>query len=32
MEEAEELCDRIGIFVNGEFHCLGAPKEVSKQQ
>ncbi|TVU06176.1 hypothetical protein EJB05_49375, partial [Eragrostis curvula] len=28
MEEAEELCDRIGIFVNGEFQCLGTPKEV----
>ncbi|GJN03420.1 hypothetical protein PR202_ga20864 [Eleusine coracana subsp. coracana] len=28
MEEAEELCDRIGIFVNGEFHCLGTPKEL----
>ncbi|XP_062196149.1 ABC transporter A family member 8-like [Phragmites australis] len=28
MEEAEELCDRIGIFVNGNFHCLGTPKEL----
>ncbi|KAL6596140.1 hypothetical protein ACP70R_047504 [Stipagrostis hirtigluma subsp. patula] len=28
MEEAEELCDRIGIFVNGSFHCLGTPKEL----
>lgn len=28
MEEAEELCDRIGIFINGNFHCIGTPKEV----
>lgn len=28
MEEAEELCDRIGIFVDGEFHCLGTTKEL----
>ncbi|KAL6900778.1 hypothetical protein ACP4OV_005454 [Aristida adscensionis] len=28
MEEAEELCDRIGIFVNGDFHCIGTPKEL----
>lgn len=28
MEEAEELCDRVGIFVNGNFQCLGTPKEV----
>jgi ABC-type multidrug transport system ATPase subunit len=30
MEEAEELCDRIGIFINGNFHCIGTPKEVKK--
>ncbi|CAO2163481.1 unnamed protein product [Urochloa humidicola] len=28
MEEAEELCDRIGIFINGNFHCIGTPKEL----
>ena len=28
MEEAEELCDRAGIFVDGDFHCLGTPIEV----
>ncbi|CAL5006555.1 unnamed protein product [Urochloa decumbens] len=28
MEEAEELCDRIGIFIDGEFHCIGTPNEL----
>ncbi|WVZ93130.1 hypothetical protein U9M48_039136 [Paspalum notatum var. saurae] len=28
MEEAEELCDRIGIFINGSFECIGSPKEL----
>ncbi|OEL17376.1 ABC transporter A family member 8 [Dichanthelium oligosanthes] len=28
MQEAEELCDRIGIFINGNFHCIGTPKEL----
>ncbi|OQU80393.1 hypothetical protein SORBI_3007G120200 [Sorghum bicolor] len=28
MEEAEELCDRIGIFINGNFQCIGTPKEL----
>ncbi|KAM3405476.1 hypothetical protein ACQJBY_008139 [Aegilops geniculata] len=28
MEEAEELCDRVGIFVSGNFRCLGTPKEL----
>ncbi|XP_044962701.1 ABC transporter A family member 8-like [Hordeum vulgare subsp. vulgare] len=28
MEEAEELCDRVGIFVSGNFQCLGTPKEL----
>ncbi|CAL4998485.1 unnamed protein product [Urochloa decumbens] len=28
MEEAEELCDRIGIFINGNFHCIGTSKEL----
>ncbi|GBG75008.1 hypothetical protein CBR_g19522 [Chara braunii] len=29
MEEAEALCDRIGIVVDGEFQCIGAPKELT---
>ncbi|CAL5198359.1 unnamed protein product [Lathyrus oleraceus] len=28
MEEAEALCDRLGIFVNGTMQCLGNPKEL----
>ncbi|KAL6644337.1 hypothetical protein ACP70R_015945 [Stipagrostis hirtigluma subsp. patula] len=28
MEEAEELCDRVGIFIDGNFHCLGTPNEL----
>ncbi|XP_040382906.1 ABC transporter A family member 7-like [Oryza brachyantha] len=28
MEEAEELCDRVGIFVDGNFQCLGTPMEL----
>ncbi|XP_068649278.1 ABC transporter A family member 8-like [Aristolochia californica] len=28
MEEAEILCDRIGIFVDGHLQCLGNPKEL----
>lgn len=26
MEEAEALCDRLGIFVGGRLSCLGDPK------
>lgn len=26
MEEAETLCDRIGIFVDGRFQAIGDPK------
>ena len=26
MEEAENLCDRLGIFVDGELRCIGNPK------
>lgn len=29
MEEAEHLCDRLGIFVDGSLQCIGNPKEVS---
>lgn len=33
MEEAEELCDRVGIIDNGKLIALGAPKElVAKNQ
>ncbi|KAK7411461.1 hypothetical protein VNO78_02894 [Psophocarpus tetragonolobus] len=28
MEEAEVLCDRLGIFVDGGLHCIGNPKEL----
>jgi ABC-type multidrug transport system ATPase subunit len=28
MEEAEALCDRIGIMVNGSLQCIGNSKEV----
>ena len=29
MEEAEVLCDRLGIFVDGEMVCVGAPKALT---
>ena len=29
MEEAEVLCDRLGIFVDGSLQCIGNPKEVT---
>ncbi|KDP31226.1 hypothetical protein JCGZ_11602 [Jatropha curcas] len=28
MEEAEALCDRLGIFVDGSLRCIGNPKEL----
>ncbi|AES91236.2 ABC transporter A family protein [Medicago truncatula] len=28
MEEAEALCDRLGIFVDGRLQCVGNPKEL----
>ncbi|KAI3925695.1 hypothetical protein MKW92_030795 [Papaver armeniacum] len=28
MEEAEVLCDRLGIFVDGSLQCVGNPKEL----
>jgi len=31
MEEAEALCDRLGIFVDGELRCLGNPRELTKR-
>jgi len=29
MEEASVLCDRLGIFVDGQLVCIGAPKELT---
>ena len=29
MEEAEVLCDRIGIIVDGQLVCIGNPKEIT---
>ncbi|KAL3145247.1 hypothetical protein ABBQ32_000991 [Trebouxia sp. C0010 RCD-2024] len=29
MEEAEVLCDRLGIFVDGQLVCIGNPKELT---
>ncbi|CAK9255712.1 unnamed protein product [Sphagnum jensenii] len=29
MEEAEALCDRLGIFVNGQLQCIGNAKELT---
>jgi len=29
MEEAEELCDRVGIFVDGSLRCIDSPKALS---
>ena len=31
MEEAEELCDRLGIFVDGAMRCVGNPKELTSR-
>ncbi|XP_027186037.2 putative ubiquitin carboxyl-terminal hydrolase 11 [Cicer arietinum] len=31
MEEVEALCDRLGVFVNGNLQCIGNPKEVLAQ-
>mmetsp|Transcript_48840 Transcript_48840/g.119011 ORF Transcript_48840/g.119011 Transcript_48840/m.119011 type:complete len:1032 (-) Transcript_48840:696-3791(-) len=31
MEEAEGLCDRLGIFVDGELRCIGNPKELTSR-
>lgn len=29
MEEAEALCDRLGIFVSGRLQCVGSPKDLT---
>jgi len=31
MEEAEGLCDRLGIFVDGALRCVGNPKELTSR-
>lgn len=31
MEEAEILCDRLGIFVDGRLVCIGNPKEIASR-
>ena len=31
MEEAEELCDRIGIIDNGKLISLGTPQQLKRQ-
>ncbi|GAX75876.1 hypothetical protein CEUSTIGMA_g3319.t1 [Chlamydomonas eustigma] len=31
MEEAEMLCDRLGIFVDGKMVCIGNPKEITNR-
>jgi ABC-type multidrug transport system ATPase subunit len=31
MEEAEGLCDRLGIFVDGQLRCIGNPKELTSR-
>eukprot|EP00735_Rhodelphis_limneticus_P009812 TRINITY_DN2875_c1_g1::TRINITY_DN2875_c1_g1_i2::g.6040::m.6040 TRINITY_DN2875_c1_g1::TRINITY_DN2875_c1_g1_i2::g.6040 ORF type:complete len:991 (-),score=211.47,sp/Q8LPK0/AB8A_ARATH/42.77/0.0,ABC_tran/PF00005.22/1.5e-26,ABC2_membrane_3/PF12698.2/2.6e-14,AAA_21/PF13304.1/0.15,AAA_21/PF13304.1/1.5e-10,ABC2_membrane_4/PF12730.2/7.4e+02,ABC2_membrane_4/PF12730.2/0.00054,SMC_N/PF02463.14/0.0059,IstB_IS21/PF01695.12/14,IstB_IS21/PF01695.12/20,SRP54/PF00448.17/0.33,AAA_23/PF13476.1/8.1e+03,AAA_23/PF1347 len=31
MEEAEALCDRLGIFVDGGLQCVGSPKELTRR-
>jgi len=31
MEEADMLCDRVGIIVDGQFRAIGSPTELKKQ-
>jgi len=31
MHEAEVLCDRLGIFVDGQLVCIGNPKEITSR-
>ena len=31
MEEAEKLCDRLGIFAEGELRCLGTPSALARR-
>ena len=29
MEEAQALCDRVGIFINGQMRCIGTPANLT---
>jgi len=31
MDEAEVLCDRLGIFIDGALHCLAPPKRLTER-
>jgi len=31
MHEAETLCSRIGILINGRFQCIGTPQYLKKK-
>lgn len=31
MHEAESLCSKIGIQINGKFKCVGTPQELKKR-
>jgi len=31
MDEAEKLCNRIGIMVNGQLRCIGTPEELKSK-
>ena len=31
MQEAEGLCDRLGIFVDGRLRCIGQPAELTRR-
>lgn len=31
MNEAESLCNRIGILINGKFHCIGTPQDLKNR-
>lgn len=31
MEEAEFLCTRLAIMVNGKFRCLGSPQQLKSK-
>jgi len=31
MQEAEQLCDRLGIFVDGRLVCIGNPREITSR-
>ncbi len=31
MEEAEALCDRLGIMVRGQLVCIGNPKQITSR-